>query len=416
MLPALVSLSPPPPPLPQQPLVLETLEAAAATGAPNQQQRSATSSALPPTPASAGDGMNPSLLVVAAVVLFVFVTSASIHLLLRFLSRQPPSSSASYLSAPFVFLRRRLSSSSSSSSSSPPAAAASSLTPPSLPAWHRGIDAEKEDPIDWLPLFTFASSLATLPRSSPDCAVCLSRFHPDDQLRLLPSCRHAFHSHCIDTWLRSSLSCPLCRCPIPKVPLPPPPPPSPPAPSPHHPLAGAASDATTAAATSDRSGSYRIEIGCVSRRRTAEGDTPALQPNALSYSLGSSFEYVVEEEVEAVVAALGAHVRRQRQSKDPSDPAPPPPGNDVAESAGGGAGASGNWLTHYLDHLVSSASSSFSSLRFSGRDSRRIDAGSVARAGAGSWDLEGNRPWPAEEDEIAGAYNSFYRWLVGAYS
>ncbi|KAF7086429.1 hypothetical protein CFC21_089716 [Triticum aestivum] len=44
-----------------------------------------------------------------------------------------------------------------------------------------------------------------------DCAVCLCEFAPDDQLRLLPKCSHAFHLECIDTWLLSHSTCPLCR-------------------------------------------------------------------------------------------------------------------------------------------------------------------------------------------------------------
>lgn len=44
-----------------------------------------------------------------------------------------------------------------------------------------------------------------------DCSVCLSEFQEDESLRLLPKCSHAFHLPCIDTWLKSHSSCPLCR-------------------------------------------------------------------------------------------------------------------------------------------------------------------------------------------------------------
>ncbi|PPD70014.1 hypothetical protein GOBAR_DD33106 [Gossypium barbadense] len=44
-----------------------------------------------------------------------------------------------------------------------------------------------------------------------DCSVCLSEFLEDESLRLLPKCNHAFHVPCIDTWLKSHSSCPLCR-------------------------------------------------------------------------------------------------------------------------------------------------------------------------------------------------------------
>lgn len=47
-----------------------------------------------------------------------------------------------------------------------------------------------------------------------DCSVCLSEFHEDDSVRLLPKCNHAFHVPCIDTWLNSHSNCPLCRANI----------------------------------------------------------------------------------------------------------------------------------------------------------------------------------------------------------
>ncbi|KAK4261461.1 hypothetical protein QN277_004454 [Acacia crassicarpa] len=50
--------------------------------------------------------------------------------------------------------------------------------------------------------------------SVADCSVCLSEFKDDDTIRLLPKCSHAFHIPCIDTWLKSHSSCPLCRASI----------------------------------------------------------------------------------------------------------------------------------------------------------------------------------------------------------
>ncbi|XP_020217631.1 E3 ubiquitin-protein ligase Os04g0590900 [Cajanus cajan] len=47
-----------------------------------------------------------------------------------------------------------------------------------------------------------------------DCPVCLSEFQDDESVRLLPKCSHAFHLPCIDTWLKSHSSCPLCRASI----------------------------------------------------------------------------------------------------------------------------------------------------------------------------------------------------------
>jgi E3 ubiquitin-protein ligase ATL6/9/15/31/42/55 len=44
-----------------------------------------------------------------------------------------------------------------------------------------------------------------------ECAVCLSEFDDDEMLRLLPRCAHAFHADCIDAWLASHVTCPVCR-------------------------------------------------------------------------------------------------------------------------------------------------------------------------------------------------------------
>ncbi|PIA60007.1 hypothetical protein AQUCO_00400707v1 [Aquilegia coerulea] len=44
-----------------------------------------------------------------------------------------------------------------------------------------------------------------------ECAVCLSEFTDDDSLRLIPVCNHAFHPECIDLWLGSHTTCPVCR-------------------------------------------------------------------------------------------------------------------------------------------------------------------------------------------------------------
>ncbi|XP_073033148.1 E3 ubiquitin-protein ligase ATL59-like isoform X2 [Primulina eburnea] len=43
------------------------------------------------------------------------------------------------------------------------------------------------------------------------CTVCLSEYHNEDMLRILPVCGHSFHSACIDTWLHQHITCPVCR-------------------------------------------------------------------------------------------------------------------------------------------------------------------------------------------------------------
>ncbi|KAJ8625048.1 hypothetical protein MRB53_033578 [Persea americana] len=50
-----------------------------------------------------------------------------------------------------------------------------------------------------------------LGKSTLECAVCLCEFEDDETLRLLPKCSHVFHPDCIDMWLSSHTTCPVCR-------------------------------------------------------------------------------------------------------------------------------------------------------------------------------------------------------------
>ncbi|MED6220082.1 hypothetical protein PIB30_041467, partial [Stylosanthes scabra] len=43
------------------------------------------------------------------------------------------------------------------------------------------------------------------------CAVCLGELEEGEEVRSMPECMHSFHVPCIDMWLRSHSSCPLCR-------------------------------------------------------------------------------------------------------------------------------------------------------------------------------------------------------------
>ncbi|CAN6994064.1 unnamed protein product [Brassica rapa subsp. trilocularis] len=67
--------------------------------------------------------------------------------------------------------------------------------------------------LEKIPIFVYSSETH---HQSPleECSVCLSEFEEEDQGRLLPKCGHAFHVDCIDTWFRSSSTCPLCRAPV----------------------------------------------------------------------------------------------------------------------------------------------------------------------------------------------------------
>ncbi|KAL5220362.1 hypothetical protein ABZP36_025075 [Zizania latifolia] len=75
-----------------------------------------------------------------------------------------------------------------------------------------------------------ASAIAALPTVAygkagdaagcTECAICLGAMQEGDVVRVLPSCGHVFHVACVDKWLASSSSCPVCRAGVEPPPLP----------------------------------------------------------------------------------------------------------------------------------------------------------------------------------------------------
>ncbi|KAM5575534.1 RING-H2 finger protein ATL34 [Rosa sericea] len=73
----------------------------------------------------------------------------------------------------------------------------------------RGLDPAV---IETFPAFLFSDVKGLhLGKDSLECAVCLNEFQDDETLRLIPKCDHVFHPDCIDTWLISHSTCPVCR-------------------------------------------------------------------------------------------------------------------------------------------------------------------------------------------------------------
>lgn len=61
-----------------------------------------------------------------------------------------------------------------------------------------------------LPIFVYKYSDQT-DGADVECSVCLSAIEEDEPARLLPNCKHTFHAQCIDMWLHSHSTCPICR-------------------------------------------------------------------------------------------------------------------------------------------------------------------------------------------------------------
>ncbi|XP_068651242.1 RING-H2 finger protein ATL40-like [Aristolochia californica] len=64
--------------------------------------------------------------------------------------------------------------------------------------------------ISTLPIFIYKPTQPT-EEAAIECAVCLSALQEDEAARLLPNCKHTFHAQCIDMWLNSHSTCPICR-------------------------------------------------------------------------------------------------------------------------------------------------------------------------------------------------------------
>ncbi|XP_016446737.1 E3 ubiquitin-protein ligase ATL31-like [Nicotiana tabacum] len=66
--------------------------------------------------------------------------------------------------------------------------------------------------IGTFPTFTYAEVKDHhIGKGALECAVCLNEFEEDETLRLIPKCDHVFHPECIDAWLKSHVTCPVCR-------------------------------------------------------------------------------------------------------------------------------------------------------------------------------------------------------------
>lgn len=64
--------------------------------------------------------------------------------------------------------------------------------------------------LDRTRMILFRNILGIGPEPDQDCAICHTKYSADAQLQKV-SCHHYFHQVCIDTWLLSHHTCPICQ-------------------------------------------------------------------------------------------------------------------------------------------------------------------------------------------------------------
>ncbi|KAK8717054.1 hypothetical protein V6N13_044335 [Hibiscus sabdariffa] len=143
-------------------------------------------------PSSSGTRISPAVLFIIVILAVLFFISGLLHLLVRFLIKHPSSSTSSQ-----------------SNNRYPEMSTSDALQRQLQQLFHLHDSGLDQAFIDALPVFHYKEIVG--PKEPFDCAVCLCEFSEKDKLRLLPMCSHAFHINCIDTWLLSNSTCPLCR-------------------------------------------------------------------------------------------------------------------------------------------------------------------------------------------------------------
>ncbi|KAL7203953.1 hypothetical protein ACSBR2_017085 [Camellia fascicularis] len=310
------------------------------------------------SPPSSSSSPSSSLIIVIIIVASSIIVTASLYLLLRFITRH--CNNRSFAAVDDVVASRNNRHNSNRD---------------------RCLYEQRNSPndlINSLPLFTFGSVTGNI--VSGDCAVCLSKFERNDQLRLLPLCCHAFHTDCIDAWLSSNQTCPLCRSAV------------------YPTEEDVLNKIISSTVPEDRGNSFRIEIGSVSRRRGRSDSSDSRR----SYSIGS-FDYIVDEGYEVSVDSTHRRGLSDCTSVSKDSAGVPvvvnaPPGENIASEVAGRS-----WLRDYVDRLAS-----ISSRTGSFRSSGRFFTGSSRRSNtvvAVDEELEANR--------IGEEISEMFRWFSG---
>ncbi|KAJ3707538.1 hypothetical protein LUZ61_011243 [Rhynchospora tenuis] len=161
--------------------------------------QSAQISPPPPVPIQATEAPSPSskispaVLFIIVILAVIFFISGLLHLLVRFIIRKHPQNPSSI----------------SDQNQQTEISGSEALQRQLQQLFHLHDSGLDQAFIDALPVFLYKEIVGA--KEPFDCAVCLCEFSDEDKLRLLPLCGHAFHLNCIDTWLLSNSTCPLCR-------------------------------------------------------------------------------------------------------------------------------------------------------------------------------------------------------------
>ncbi|CAA0833764.1 RING-H2 finger protein ATL46 [Striga hermonthica] len=137
--------------------------------------------------------ISPSVLYAIVILALLFFLSGVLHLLVRFFTKKSQPNTTT-----------------TGSSTEIDPSAQNALQRQLQQLFHLHDSGLDQSLIDILPVFTYKDILGDA-QEPFDCAVCLCEFTESDRLRLLPMCSHAFHMGCIDTWLVTNSTCPLCR-------------------------------------------------------------------------------------------------------------------------------------------------------------------------------------------------------------
>ncbi|KAL9242242.1 hypothetical protein vseg_016262 [Gypsophila vaccaria] len=133
------------------------------------------------------NNISPSILLIIVIIAIIFFISGLLHLLVRLLLRPTRQIQTQTEGDHVTVLQGQL-----------------------QQLFHLHDSGVDQSYIDTLPVFFYKAIIGGF-KDPFDCAVCLCEFEGNHKLRLLPMCSHAFHVECIDTWLLSHSTCPLCR-------------------------------------------------------------------------------------------------------------------------------------------------------------------------------------------------------------